>query len=155
MSLYSTRCCICRAACSSGTSSCRTWRIARRRRQSRVFVQETSHFTHEGLVLLKKQFIPSFPSSLFRLSHNISTEISPCSLLIILPPHTARFGLAVNGVDQVADETHSSRSSRSTPQSPREEQTSPASSTPPRTCSSLLRSPQSGRRDRCDRHPPP
>lgn len=50
-------------------------------------VQETKHFTQDGLVFWKKQFIPSFPSSLFRLSHSISTLTSPCSLHLIHGMH--------------------------------------------------------------------
>ena len=58
-------------------------------RCSKMFrdVQETKHFTQDGLVFWKKQFIPSFPSSLFRLSHSISTLTSPCSLHLIHGMH--------------------------------------------------------------------
>lgn len=58
-------------------------------RRSKTFrdVQETKHFTQDGLVFWKKQFIPSFPSSLFRLSHSISTLTSPCSLHLIHGMH--------------------------------------------------------------------
>ena len=58
-------------------------------RCSKMFrdVQETKHFTQDGLVFWKKQFIPSFPSSLIRLSHSISTLTSPCSLHLIHGMH--------------------------------------------------------------------
>lgn len=65
----------------------KTYRDAQRCSKTFRDVQETKHFTQDGLVFWKKQFIPSFPSSLFRLSHSISTLTSPCSLHLIHGMH--------------------------------------------------------------------